>query len=68
MGQNRSFMCSQVDSLTPENGAAKTDLPVQSNKKWRIVPTSAVMEKPISSQRWMDRFIGSPVKAEVIFI
>ena len=62
IGQKSSFMCSQVDSFTPENGAIHTACPSQSYKKCNNVPPSDVIAKPISCQSPIDRFIRSPSK------
>ena len=57
IGQNRSFICSKVDSLTPENGAIHKGSPSQSYKKCKSVPKSDVKEKPNSCHIPTDRFI-----------
>ena len=58
MGQKRSFICSQVDSFTPEKGAIHKASPSQSYKKCNSVPKSDVTEKPKSSESPKDRFIA----------
>jgi hypothetical protein len=60
MGQNSSFMCSQVDSFTPENGAIQAFPPSQSYKKCNTVPPSEVDANPISCQSPIDLFIKPP--------
>jgi hypothetical protein len=60
IGQNNSFMCSQVDSFTPENGAIHTGSPSQSYKKCNNVPPSEVIANPMSCQRLIDIDIISP--------
>ena len=52
-------MCSQVDSFTPEKGAAHALCPVQSYRKCNSVPLSDVTANPISCHRDMDRFIST---------
>ena len=58
IGQKSSFICSQVDSFTPENAATKSDFPVKSYKKCKTVPRSDVTPKPTSCQRPIDFFIN----------
>ena len=60
IGQKSSFMCSQVDSFTPENGATIIDSFVQSYKKCKTVPTSDVTAKPMSCHKLIDFFKISP--------
>ena len=61
IGQKSSFMCSHVDSLTPENGATKTDSSSQSYKKCNNVPPNDVIAKPISCHNPIDFFIEPPI-------
>ena len=61
IGQNSSFICSHVDSFTPENGAIHAAFPSQSYKKCKTVPPSEVMAKPKSWEIPIDRFINSPI-------
>ncbi len=58
MGKNKSFMCSHVDSFTPEKDATKVNSPVHSYKKCSSVPPNDVTAKPISCQSPIDLFIG----------
>ena len=60
IGQKSNFICSHVDSFTPENGATSIDLPVQSYRKCKIVPASDVTAKPISCHKLIDFFKISP--------
>lgn len=59
-GQNSSFICSQVDSLTPEKGATRMLPPVQSYKKCRIVPPKVTAANPAACQRIDRCFIVPP--------
>ena len=52
-------MCSQVDSFTPEKGAAHVLCPVHSYRKCNSVPLSDVTANPVSCHRDMDRFIST---------
>ena len=61
IGQNNSFICSQVDSFTPESGAIHAAFPSQSYKKCKIVPPREVTAKPNSCQSPIERsFMFSP--------
>ena len=62
MGQNKSFICSQVDSLMLEKGATQELSSSQSYKKCNTVPETEVSAKPISCDKEIDRFIKSPTK------
>ena len=59
-GQNSSFMCSQVDSFTPEKGATRMLPPVQSYKKCRSVPPKVTAANPAACQRIDRCFIVPP--------
>ena len=60
IGQNSSFICSHVDSFTPENGAIHTASPSQSYKKCNSVPPSTVTANPKNCQTPTERFIFLP--------
>ena len=57
IGQKRSFICSQVDSFTPEKGAIHIALSSHSYRKWSRVPKNDVRAKPNSSQVQIVLFI-----------
>ena len=67
MGKKSSFICSHVDSFTPEKGAIHTASPSHSYRKCKSVPPSEVAAKPINCQRPIDRFIKPPVNFFVSF-
>ena len=51
IGKNNSFVCSQVDSFTPEKRAIKEFSPLQSYAKWSRTPKTDVKTKPQNCQR-----------------
>ena len=57
MGQNNSFICSHVDSFTPEKGAISTELFSQSYRKCNTVPANDVTAKPKNCHKPIDLFI-----------
>ena len=57
VGKNKSFMCSHVDSLTPDINAASLDLSVHSYKKWSRVPKNEDNENPRNWNSNIERFI-----------
>jgi hypothetical protein len=62
IGQNKIFICSQVDSFTLEKGAIKLASPNQSYKKCKSVPKTEVKINPKNCQSFIERFIVSPLK------
>jgi len=60
IGQNTSFICSHVDSLTLENGATHIDLSSQSYKKCKKVPIKEDKAKPINCHSLKFLFISPP--------
>ena len=66
IGQKSNFICSQVDSFTPEKGAIHTASPNQSYKKCRIVPPSDVTANPISCQSPIDLSFIIPPKTVLL--
>ena len=59
IGKKSSFICSQVDSLTPEIRAMSGLCPSQSYKKWSRTPKIPVIINPSHCQRLMVFFIES---------
>ena len=55
--KKRSFICSHVDSFTPENGAIQAAPPSQSYAKCKSVPINDVSAKPKNCHNQTDLFI-----------
>ena len=60
-GKNNSFICSNVDSFTPENGAASMLFPVASYRKCKRTPKREVSANPKIPNKKAERFIIYPI-------
>ena len=56
VGQKSSFICSKVDSFTPEKGATRGEKDVHSYKKCKRTPPRDATKKPDACQSRTDRF------------